>query len=126
VALVSAEVVDIMPSGSVFVPLRGRPHFLNHAIAWSADNQAWQANSTFSDLARGIAISVVFIAPDRSKADIVVSAGANARLPAISVRKSLTHKFDLTGGLRAIRPQPPYRPDSVRDRLLDNPPQLAP
>ena len=95
-------------------------------IAWSADNQAWQANSTFSDLARGIAISVVFIAPDRSKADILVSAGASARLPAISVRKSLTHKFDLTGGLRAIRPQPPYRPDSVRDRLLDNPPQLAP
>jgi hypothetical protein len=95
-------------------------------IAWSADNQAWQANSTFSDLARGIAISVVLIAPDRSKADILVSAGASARLPAISVRKSLTHKFDLTGGLRAIRPQPPYRPDSVRDRLLDNPPQLAP
>jgi DNA-binding transcriptional LysR family regulator len=38
VALISAEVVDIMPSGSVFVPLRGRPNYLNHAIAWSADN----------------------------------------------------------------------------------------
>ena len=38
VALMSAEVADIMPSGSVFVPLRGEPTYLNHAIAWSADN----------------------------------------------------------------------------------------
>jgi DNA-binding transcriptional LysR family regulator len=38
VALVSAEVADIMPSESVFVPLRGEPTFLHHAIAWSADN----------------------------------------------------------------------------------------
>ena len=34
----SAEVADIMPSGSVFLPLRGEPTYLNHAIAWSADN----------------------------------------------------------------------------------------
>ena len=27
-----------MPSGSVYVPLRGEPTYLNHAIAWSADN----------------------------------------------------------------------------------------
>jgi hypothetical protein len=38
VALMSAEVAEIMPSGSVFVPLRGEPTYLNHAIAWSADN----------------------------------------------------------------------------------------
>ena len=38
VALMSAEVAPIMPSGSVFVPLRGAPAYLDHAIAWSADN----------------------------------------------------------------------------------------
>ena len=38
VALISAEVADIMPSGSVYVPLRGESTFLDHAIAWSAGN----------------------------------------------------------------------------------------
>jgi DNA-binding transcriptional LysR family regulator len=38
VALISAEVAGIMPSGSVYVPLNGKPTYLNHAIAWSADN----------------------------------------------------------------------------------------
>ena len=27
-----------MPSGSVYVPLRGEPTYLSSAIAWSADN----------------------------------------------------------------------------------------
>ena len=27
-----------MPSGSVFVPLRGEPAYLDHALAWRADN----------------------------------------------------------------------------------------
>jgi DNA-binding transcriptional LysR family regulator len=40
VALISAEVAQIMPSGSVFVPLRGEPAYLDHAIAWSADNSS--------------------------------------------------------------------------------------
>ena len=38
VALVSDGVAPIMPSGSVFVPLRGRPVQLEHAIAWAGDN----------------------------------------------------------------------------------------
>ena len=38
VALVSAEVADVMPSGAVFVPLRGAPAHLDHALAWSVDN----------------------------------------------------------------------------------------
>ena len=38
VALMSDGVAAIMPSGSVFVPLRGRPTYLDHAIAWAADN----------------------------------------------------------------------------------------
>jgi DNA-binding transcriptional LysR family regulator len=38
VALVSAGVADVMPSGAVFVPLRGTPAHLDNAIAWSADN----------------------------------------------------------------------------------------
>ncbi len=38
VALISDGVAQIMPSGSVFVPLRGAPTYLDHAIAWAADN----------------------------------------------------------------------------------------
>ena len=38
VALMSAEVAEIMPSGAVYRPLRGTPTYLNSAIAWSADN----------------------------------------------------------------------------------------
>ena len=38
VCLVPDGVAPIMPSGSVFVPLRGQPVALDHAIAWSADN----------------------------------------------------------------------------------------
>jgi DNA-binding transcriptional LysR family regulator len=38
VALMSAEVAAIMPSGTVYRPLRGTPTYLSSAIAWSADN----------------------------------------------------------------------------------------
>ena len=38
VALMSAEVAAIMPSGAVYRPLRGTPTYLSSAIAWSADN----------------------------------------------------------------------------------------
>lgn len=38
VSVISDGVAPIMPSGSVFVPLRGRPVYLDHAIAWSTDN----------------------------------------------------------------------------------------
>ena len=40
VALVSAEVADIMPSGAVFRPLQGEPTDLLHALAWSGDNSS--------------------------------------------------------------------------------------
>ena len=38
VALMSAEIGEIMPSGSVYAPLRGEQLYLQHALAWSADN----------------------------------------------------------------------------------------
>jgi DNA-binding transcriptional LysR family regulator len=38
VALMPAEVAELMPSGAVYRPLRGTPTYLNNAIAWSADN----------------------------------------------------------------------------------------
>jgi len=96
-------------------------------IAWSTDdNQDWVLDSRFVDLAHEIAITVASIAPDRSKADIFVSAGANARLTVMSVKNSLAHKFDLTQGLRRITPSPPFAADSVRARLLTRPSQLAP
>jgi len=96
-------------------------------IAWSpADDQAWRPNSRFVDVARAISLSVVFVAADKSRADVFLSTGTAVRLPMMSVRKSLAHKFDLKQGLRAIVPRPPFRRGSVRDRLLDNPPQFAP
>jgi DNA-binding transcriptional LysR family regulator len=38
VSLISDGVAQIMPAGSVFVPLSGRPAHLDHAIAWATDN----------------------------------------------------------------------------------------
>lgn len=38
VALMSSGVAAIMPSGSVFVPLRGEPTYMDHALAWLDDN----------------------------------------------------------------------------------------
>lgn len=38
VAVVPDGVAQIMPPGSVFLPLRPRPAQLDHAIAWAADN----------------------------------------------------------------------------------------
>jgi hypothetical protein len=46
-------------------------------------------------------------------------------LSLVSIRKSLGRKFDLAKGLRAIHPESPFRPDSLRDKLLANQPQLA-
>jgi hypothetical protein len=101
-------------------------------IAWSSGNKAgwntqgWVPGDSFVDLARSMAINIVWIAEDNSAASVFIVAGTNARLPMISVRKSLAHKFDLTKGLRAIKPSPPFPSDSLRARLLDNPPQFAP
>jgi hypothetical protein len=101
-------------------------------ILWSSGNKAgwntqgWVPGDSFVDLARSLAINVVFLADDNSEASVFIVAGANARVPMISVRKTLAHKFDLTKGLRAIKPSPPFLPDSLRARLLDNPPQFAP
>ena len=101
-------------------------------IAWSSGNKAgwntqgWVPGDTFVDLARSIAIDIVFLADDNSAASVFIVAGANAKLPMISVRKSLAHKFDLTKGLRSIRPASPFPSNSLRAKLLDNPPQFAP
>jgi hypothetical protein len=85
----------------------------------SDDTQDWAADSRFVDLAHEIAINVVSIADDRSKAQVFVSAGANARLPVMSVKNSLAHKFDLTQGLRKSRRRRRFR---QRARSADNPP----
>jgi hypothetical protein len=104
--------------------IRGGDH---PRIAWPSGNtQDWVPNDSFVDLARSIAINVVWVANDKSAASVFVVAGSNAKLAMISVRKSLAHKFDVTNGLRAIKPSPPFAPDSLRARLLDNPPQFAP
>lgn len=38
VALMTTGISDILPSGAVFVPLRGRPRHMNHGLAWRPDN----------------------------------------------------------------------------------------
>ena len=78
------------------------------------------------DLARSLAINVASIANDNSAASVLLVAGANATLPMISVRKTLAHKFDLSKGLRQIKPSAPFPANSLRAMLLDNPPQFAP
>jgi hypothetical protein len=51
---------------------------------------------------------------------------ANATLPMISVRKTLVDKYDLSKGLRQIKPSRPLPANSLRAILFDNPPQFAP
>lgn len=38
VALMSSGVAGIMPSAAVFVPLRGEPTWMDHALAWLGEN----------------------------------------------------------------------------------------
>jgi len=78
------------------------------------------------DLARSLAINVAWIANDNSAASVFIVAGANATLPMISVRKTLAHKYDVSKGLRQIKPSPPFPANSLRAILFDNPPQFAP
>jgi DNA-binding transcriptional LysR family regulator len=40
VALMTAGVAGILPSGSVLVPLTGDPTYMNHGLAWSAENRS--------------------------------------------------------------------------------------
>jgi DNA-binding transcriptional LysR family regulator len=38
VALMIESVAGILPSGAVYLPLRGEPTYMNHGLAWSPDN----------------------------------------------------------------------------------------
>ena len=38
VALMTEGVAGILPSGAVYVPLRGEQTYMNHGLAWSPDN----------------------------------------------------------------------------------------
>jgi len=72
-----------------------------------------------------LAIDIVRIDDDKSAASVAFAAGTRAGvLRNFSVRKTLGPRYDLSLGLRAIRPRAPFRTDSVRSRLLDNPPQF--
>jgi hypothetical protein len=95
-------------------------------ITWSANGtQDWHVGEHFFDEARRLAIDVMFFAGDRGTASVAIAAGARAgHLRNWSVAKSLGPRYDLTKGLRAIVPRPPFPANSVRARLLDNPPQL--
>lgn len=95
-------------------------------VLWSPnDTQDWHKGDRLLDIAREIAIDVVFIDSQRGVASVFVQAGPVAAA-SISVRRSLAHKCDLSKGLRAVKPlSPPFPADSLRSRLLANPPQLS-
>jgi DNA-binding transcriptional LysR family regulator len=40
VTLMSSGISSIIPSGATYVPLDAPHHYMNHAIAWSADNDS--------------------------------------------------------------------------------------
>ena len=120
---------NMAPGAVAIHMIRGGDH---PRIAWSAGNKAgwktqgWIQGDSFVDLARSLAINVAWIPADFSTASVFIVAGVNATLPMISVRKSLAYKFDVSKGLRQIKPSPPFPGDSLRAILLDNPPQFAP
>jgi hypothetical protein len=105
-----------------------RPGDVPRIIWRGTDTQCWAPTDRCVDLVRQVAIEVVGMVVDSSSATVSIRGGptATATLPLISVRKTLGRKFDVTKGLRAIHPEPPFRSDSVRERLLANPPQLGP
>jgi hypothetical protein len=95
-------------------------------IVWrSTTTQVWTVNDRFIDLRRQIAIDIVGIASDKSTATVHIQ-GPNVNLPIISVRNTLTHKLDLSKGLRSILSALPLSGGSVRALLLENPPQCGP
>jgi len=40
VTLMSSGIAPIIPSGATYVPLEDPPHYMNHAIAWSSENDS--------------------------------------------------------------------------------------
>ena len=96
-------------------------------ITWSGNgSQDWQSGEQFFDAARRLAIDVMQVADDKSTVSVAIAAGARAgQIPNWSVVKTLGHRYDLKLGLRAITPRAPFPSNSVRARLLDNPPQIA-
>jgi hypothetical protein len=95
-------------------------------ITWSGNGtQDWHPGERFFDAVRKLAIDIVRIDDDKSAASVAFAAGTRAGvLRNFSVRKTLGPRYDLSLGLRAIRPRAPFRTDSARSRLLDNPPQF--
>ena len=95
-------------------------------ITWSGNgSQDWHVGERFFDAARRLAIDIVRIADDKSTVSVAIAAGSRAgQLRSWSVVKTLGHRYDLKLGLRSIKPRPPFATNSVRSRLLDNPPQL--
>jgi hypothetical protein len=94
-------------------------------VLWSANgSQDWQPGERFMDVAREIAIDIAFVDAGRTFASVFVQAGP-VSVKSFSVRHTLEHKYDLSKGLRQIKPSPPFPSHSVRSRVLDNPPQFS-
>src|SRR5262249_39937911 len=86
-------------------------------IVWSSQaSQGWALKSRFVDLLRQIAVDVVSVATDMTTANVFVTGGSEVLLPAISVRRSLSRKFDLTRGAREVRVSAPLPTNSLRAR----------
>ena len=70
-----------------------------------------------------IAIDVGNLAENAAR--LFVRARDDARPHRISVRQTLSSRYDLSRGLRRIQVGPPFPANSVRGMLLDNPPQIG-
>jgi hypothetical protein len=95
-------------------------------ITWSGNGtQDWHVGDHFFDAARRLQIDVTYIADDKSTVSVAIYTGMRAGTPRnMSVKKTLGPRYDLKLGLAEIRPRAPFPSNSVRARLLDNPPQL--
>ena len=96
-------------------------------VTWAGnDSQDWHAGDRFCDVLSHLVIDIVDIAPDRQSASIAIATGPGVGLPNMSVRKTLSHRYDLGQGLGKVRsPLWATSIGSLRERLLAHPPQFA-
>jgi len=95
-------------------------------ITWAGnDSQDWHKGDRFCDVLCGLTIDIMFIADDHQSASVAIAVGPKVGLPNMSVRRTLSHRYDLSQGLKQVRPALWASTESVRERLLAHPPQFA-
>jgi len=95
-------------------------------ITWAGnDSQDWHKGDRFCDVLCSLTIDIMFIADDHQSASVAIAVGPKVGLANMSVRRTLSHRYDLSQGLKQVRPALWASTESVRERLLAHPPQFA-